>query len=322
MEVVTYTSANAAAWDALVRASRNGTFLFERAFMDYHADRFADASLLFIYKGKVVGALPASSSGETVTSHGGLTYGGFIVVPETHAVDVGEMMRLAIEHYRECGFKRLVIKSVPAIYHKLPADDELYWLFRHNAVLSARGLSSAIDLANPQPFSTLRRRKLAKAQKSGLVVCPDLPLSYNASWTAFWDILSAVLEERHGLKPVHTFAEISLLKGRFENTIQLWTVTNGVGQTIAGTLLFVTHNVVHAQYIAASHEGKDSGALDLLFCEIVKHFAAVHGETSPRFLDFGISTENGGAYLNEGLIFQKEGLGGRSVVYDAYTLTI
>ena len=38
------------------------------------------------------------------------------------------------------------------------------------------------------------------------------------------------------------------------------------------------------------------------------------------YFDFGVSTENGGGYLNEGLIFQKEGFGARSVVYDTYEM--
>ena len=33
-------------WDDFVRDSRNGTFLFMRGYMDYHADRFADFSLM------------------------------------------------------------------------------------------------------------------------------------------------------------------------------------------------------------------------------------------------------------------------------------
>ena len=41
-----YSPDRAGRWDGFVRASRNGTFLIERGFMDYHADRFADASLM------------------------------------------------------------------------------------------------------------------------------------------------------------------------------------------------------------------------------------------------------------------------------------
>ena len=40
------------------------------------------------------------------------------------------------------------------------------------------------------------------------------------------------------------------------------------------------------------------------------------------YIDFGTSTEQGGTYLNEGLIKQKEGFGGRAVVYDTYELNI
>ena len=41
-----YTPTDRPAWDEFVRRSRNGVFLFERAYMDYHADRFEDASVI------------------------------------------------------------------------------------------------------------------------------------------------------------------------------------------------------------------------------------------------------------------------------------
>lgn len=42
-----YTPALKAEWDAAVEASRNGTFLFRRDYLEYHADRFPDCSYLF-----------------------------------------------------------------------------------------------------------------------------------------------------------------------------------------------------------------------------------------------------------------------------------
>jgi len=41
-----------------------------------------------------------------------------------------------------------------------------------------------------------------------------------------------------------------------------------------------------------------------------------------RFFDFGISTENGGRYLNEGLIAQKESFGGRVVAHTTWRLDL
>ena len=44
----------------------------------------------------------------------------------------------------------------------------------------------------------------------------------------------------------------------------------------------------------------------------------VDGPKKRAYFDFGISTEDGGRVLNEGLIYQKEGFGGRAVCYDTY----
>ena len=36
-------------WNRAVESSKNGTFLFDRRFMDYHRDRFCDCSLVFFF---------------------------------------------------------------------------------------------------------------------------------------------------------------------------------------------------------------------------------------------------------------------------------
>ena len=41
-----------------------------------------------------------------------------------------------------------------------------------------------------------------------------------------------------------------------------------------------------------------------------------------KWLDFGMSTEHGKVYLNEGLCSQKEGFGGRTGVYEIWELKI
>ena len=65
-------------WDRIVRGSASGHFLFLRDYMDYHADRFTDASLLICEDGRPVAALPANRVGAQVVSHGGLTFGGVL----------------------------------------------------------------------------------------------------------------------------------------------------------------------------------------------------------------------------------------------------
>ena len=118
MKAVAYEEGYAATWDQFVRESRNGTFLFQRPFMEYHKDRFEDASLLFLdEKGGVRGLLPANvrSDKGLVQSHGGLTYGGLVLGADTQATEVGEMMRLLTAHFLEKGCRALQYKPTPYI---------------------------------------------------------------------------------------------------------------------------------------------------------------------------------------------------------------
>ncbi len=135
-----------------------------------------------------------------------------------------------------------------------------------------------------------------------------------AELQAFWDILAGILMDKHKKKPVHTVRELQLLQSRFPDKIKLHVVRDG-SEVVAGIMVYDMGHVVHAQYIASSEKGKKSGALDLLIHNLITEVYA-----DRTYFDFGVSTENGGGYLNEGLIFQKEGFGARSVVYDTYEM--
>ena len=67
-----YTPENHQTWNEFVKQSRQGTFLFDRNYMDYHQDRFHDHSLMIYYKDKLYALLPAnevvSDSGNKVGS--------------------------------------------------------------------------------------------------------------------------------------------------------------------------------------------------------------------------------------------------------------
>ena len=44
--ITRYSAENKERWDRFVRLSKNGTFLLQRDYMDYHADRFLPADFL------------------------------------------------------------------------------------------------------------------------------------------------------------------------------------------------------------------------------------------------------------------------------------
>ena len=85
IEIHRYTAAYHRDWNDFVSESSNGTFLFLREYMEYHADRFTDYSLLVYDGNKLLALLPANRSGDVLYSHAGLTYGG--AGSRNHAVD-------------------------------------------------------------------------------------------------------------------------------------------------------------------------------------------------------------------------------------------
>ena len=313
IEAVPYSPSLAEVWNAFVAESKNGTFLFHRDYMDYHADRFVDCSLLFYKKDALVAVLPANYKQEelTVYSHGGLTYGGLVLSEKTSVADTMQVMACAMEWMKlRLGAERWIYKPVPHIYHRLPAEEDLYALFRQEAVLDARGVSSAIVAGGGVAMQELRKRGAKKAANNKVEYVESTDLK------AFWEVLDEVLADRHSCRPVHTIEEMERLKASFPHNIRLF-VAQVDGDVVAGTLVYETPMVAHAQYIAASDYGRSIGALDGLFCHLITEVFV-----EKDYFDFGISTEQGGRYLNEGLTFQKEGFGGRAIVYDTYAIRL
>ena len=59
-EIKRYDPSQERTWNDFVARSKNGTFLFDRRFMDYHSDRFDDSSLVVLRKGRIYALLPAT----------------------------------------------------------------------------------------------------------------------------------------------------------------------------------------------------------------------------------------------------------------------
>ena len=310
-EVRRYTPDKANEWNRFVAASKNGTFLFERQFMDYHADRFTDCSLMFYRDNALYALLPANVKGDVLTSHGGLTYGGLVMSSRCSAKGVQEVFAAMNTYLAGLGIRRVVYKAIPWIYHQLPAEEDLYALTSiSHATLIIRDISSAVIGDRPVKFSESRKSGLRKALRMGLTV------RESEDFATFWQILNANLTAKYGVRPVHSVSELELLHGHFPQGIRLYMVYDGE-TPLGGTLLFLTPQVLHTQYISATAEGKAHGAIDLLFNHLINEVY-----TDYRYIDFGKSTVSDSADLNEQLIFQKEGFGARAVCYDTYEWTL
>lgn len=313
LEIIRYTADKANEWNAFVKVSRNGTFLFLRDYMDYHSDRFADHSLMFYNKGNLCALLPANVEDDTLISHQGLTYGGIITKMNATTQLVVSLIQTLNKYLHNIGLKRVVYKCVPWIYHRYPSEEDLYAI--HNicdAQLTSRHISSAIYLPLRPRLAESRKSGLRKAISANLTI-EECPLS---KLEEFWKILHDNLENKYNTRPVHSIEEITMLANRFPSNIKLFAVFD-TNEMLGGTLIYVTSQVIHTQYISASPKGKETGALDLLFDKLLKY-----DWNGAHYFEFGRSSTGDGHQLNSPLLFQKEGFGGRGVVYDTYEWTI
>ncbi len=303
-----FSGEDVALWNDFNASAKNGFFLFDRGYMEYHGDRFSDESLLFFDDDELVAVLPASRHDDQLRSHGGLTFGGFVYGVKMKQRRMLECFDALCQYVRERGISRIVYKVVPYIYNLSPAQEDLYALWRQGAILSKRDVSSTIDLRSPIKMPKGRKAQISRARREGVVI------SDSCDYDAFITLENAVLQSRHGAMAVHSAKELALLASRFPQNIRLVQAKKD-DELLAAAVLFVYPNLVHTQYMANSDYGCEIGALDLLVSEQLTLYTG-----QKDYFDLGTSMGDSSTGLNEGLVSQKEGFGGRAVMYDTYEL--
>lgn len=306
VEVVRYEARLRDDWDRLVDDSRNGLFLFKRAYMEYHSDRFTDMSAIALVNGQPAALLPASFDETTglATSHAGLTFGGVVIRSALRGKVAIRLVDALLDALRTWGARELEVRLVPQFLATYPSAEVDYALWRRGFALVRRDLSSILPLRERLAFNTSKKQAIAKATKAGLAVG-------SGSLESFHALLEDVLETRHGVAPVHALAELELLTSRFPDEIFLRSVERD-GEMLAGALVYRYPTAWHTQYMAVSAEGRPIGALDLVISRLIDEAS----EAGAEWLSFGTSTTDQGQTLNEGLLWQKESFGARSVTHD------
>ena len=278
--------------------------------MDYHADRFSDCSLIACRKGAPTALLPANLTPDgTLYSHQGLTYGGWLT-PRSHfdGSDMLDLFDIWLEWCKRLGISRIIYKPVPHIYHRIPAEEDIYALFRAGAQLQTVNLSSSIDMRDNPGFNTLQRRHLKKSA----ALTPWIRETEVAK--ELIDMVAECLKDRHNATPLHSADELQRLRDSFPANIRFFLCGTGA-QPEAAVCIYDTAGVAHCQYIATTEEGRRNGTLTYLMHHLISDTFS-----SRRWIDFGTSNEDAGRYLNSGLIHQKTGLGARGIAYPTYRI--
>lgn len=314
MKVLKFEYKDSTDWDEFLKTCPMATFLHTRKFLSYHKDRFEDQSIVITNDDGVwLGLFPAATNPEDVTevvSHPGITYGGILHKDQLIGASMLESLEEIFKYYRNKGYKRLIYKATPYIYHQKPSSDDLYGLFRYDAELYRRDLSCTIDLDFPLRKS--RNKGLRKAEKSNIIINVS-PKYLNQ----LWEILTKKIQEKYKAVPVHSYEEMLNLLSRFPEKIKIITALQDQ-QVIAGVVLFINPNIYHTQYMVVTLEGAKVFALDYL----ISYCIGLARENGARYFDFGINNEQEGQILNQGLYMSKVKHGGAGVTYDFYKINL
>jgi hypothetical protein len=303
-------------WDDLVAGSSNGTFLHTRRYLSSTNDRVADASLVLEdARGRLVGAFPAgvhATDQTMIESHPAVAYGGIVHRGELRGTRMVAALEAVAERYYHDGWQAIRYKAIPHVYHRVPADDDLYALFRLGASRSRCDVASVVDMSDRSPLSSRRARSLRKAERAGIEVArgaEHLP--------PLWSVIAGRLAEKFRTEPLHDATSLVRLGALFGDQVECL-VGLLEGSVVAGAVVFRTGQVDHAQYIGADDRGYRTSALDAVLCACL----ADCEQRRTRYFSFGNSTAYGGRVFNEGLFSYKSGFGAGAVVHECYDLRL
>ena len=287
-----------AAWDDFVKRSANGTFLHLRPYMDYHSERFADASLV-VYDGqKIMAVLPAHLVDNQLFSHNGLTYGDFIFHKKLKLQHKVSIVKEVLAYLHQNGITRLHIKSIPFFFHKQVDQANAYIYHKAGGKIDKIKPFFVIMPQNGSRTNHNRKKNIKKLQDADYQLLEGADLLPD-----FWQIVQNNLESRYETQAVHSLAEMQLLMQRFPDNIKLFGLQSK-GKLLAGALTYFINGAAHFQYIHSVQDKAERMAVEWLTYQVIKQLQA------HQYISFG-SSEVSDNQINAGLAYWKESFGSR-----------
>jgi len=323
LTVTPFQPKDASRWDAFVAESRNGTFFHTRKFLSYHPnDRFNDASFWVLDGSTPVAVLNAATKDidhqRTLVSHPGASYGGLVFSKNVGVKDSGEILDAVTEHARQEKFQRMqFLRLTPPSLRQEFSDDQEYWMHQKGWCCMRFEMDGAIDVVGITEKQTMTlltskcRNMVRQAERASITV------RETDTFADFWPLLTKVLE-KHGVQPTHTLEEIVRLHSIAPDAVRLFGAFKE-STLVAGIVVITIHSTaLYTLYMAQDYAHQDAHPLHAILAELL-HVSVKEGR---RVLHLGVSTEDGGKVINEGLFFFKESFHCRPVRRESFEILL
>ncbi|MDP3556023.1 MAG: GNAT family N-acetyltransferase [Bacteroidota bacterium] len=310
IEIIPYSAEHKEKWNDFIKSADNSNFLFNRDFMEYHNNRFTDCSVLLMDENVVCGVFPANRKENNVYSHQGLTYGGLILQERKNPRKLINYFNALFSYFQAQGIHEVYYKPIPNYISKTINDIEHFIFSELKAEVVKVDTSFVIDLKDELKFQERRRRSIKKGDKVNTRV--EIDNDFEKFWNS---VLIPNLRDKFGTKPIHSLEEINLLHSRFPSQIlQANAYVNN--EIAAGVTLMDFDGTVHCQYISSTDYGRDCGAIDFLFNNLINLYQPVK-----KYFSLG-TANNDGNDINFGLSEWKEGWGAKIHAHFYYKVKI
>lgn len=316
MKVISYTETDRLRWNAFLEEAKNPHFFFTRDFLDYHGNRFRDASCLVENEqGKLVALFVANQEDVVLYAHQGLSFGGFVWQEKLRTTDIFQITAAVLTYWQARGIRKCAYRLMPSYQEKISSHDIfLKILFYLGATRQRLDLSAVCVLQQSLKYSKRKQRNIRKGK--------HLLLRELTDWKHFEPLLRQQLWSRHGVRPVHSVAEMNALVEKFPAEISTYGTFHpeNPDTLLAGATFFNNRKAktIHAQYMTVSEEGRKQGALDFLIHEQLTEKT----NEGYRYFSFGISSEAEGQEINAGLLRWKEEWGAALFAHETYLIDV
>ncbi|PSL01267.1 hypothetical protein [Cecembia rubra] len=281
-------------WEAFIERAANGTFLQRRSFMEYHGDRFQDASLMVWEGEELLAVFPAHQVGNQIFSHQGLSFGGWIFKRGLSLSFQRQIINSILGFYKNQAIQSLMVTPVPYYYSQ---EEGLQEVDYDTLGFEISGNKEIYLIEAPFILKDKGKKKgVRRALRKGLDV------REGELTQGFWEGLMVPLyAAKIGKDPVHSWEEIALLSERHPGRIQLISAYLEE-ELLAGLVIFRHPQVIKVQYSAVTEHGKICRAMDFLM-QYLMNLPHIH------YIDMGTVYDGQTGEKLESLAYWKESFG-------------
>lgn len=324
IKIVKYENKHFDLYESFVENSINGTIFHERKFISYHPEeRFDDCSLLFFRGEKLVAVFPAAiiqkENIKILKSHPGTSYGGLIIKENLSYSFTNSLFEKLEEYCKKNNINFIEFRHSPRIFLKNPLDQIEFVLINRGYIREAEELATCYELSqikyltNSQYINYFNNYTNTKARQNiKKAISKKLNFKFihnDEDISNYYNILENNLK-KYNTKPVHSLKEIIKLINLYPERVKI-SVTEFDGRILGGFLIFNINTLGwHIFYSALDYNYLEYKPIHFCLFKLKKYLS----QMSYKYLNYGISTENSGKYINESLLSFKESFNGIGVV--------